>query len=319
MTSKQTYYNVLGIKPEASTSEVSEAYKSRVKAFYADEKFLRENNVQIQDILIAYEVLSNSNKRREYDRCLGVKDNKDEILVEVSYQQDNREDEPCDEIESPKCSTSRNKRSEEALNQDEDSLKEWIPDSRSKKKKKAALAARIKQIKEPSMKQKTEKIVLKEDYKNESEYKSALDKKVVAFTAQLEKYCASHKNFKKTFFLKKKKRESMKSILRTEQDVLWKKYGDYKKSLNKYISSTIVSIENMHAKKCNLRIYENNSKKASLECESGDSRLYSKNHYSKVCKELKKKEKQTNAEVKKYKKQGELFKEYMAYVKAQSI
>jgi len=318
MTSKQTYYNVLGIKPEASTSEVSEAYKSRVKAFYADEKFLKENNVQIQDILIAYEILSNSNKRREYDRCLGVKKQSDDVLIEVSYQEENTEEESDDNEHRSPIERDKDSRFSEASSLDEEALKDWIPSSKSKKRKKAPLVARIKQVKDSEMKQKTEKIVLKDDYKNESDFKIALDKQIEKFNSLVEKYCTSQKNLRKTFVLNKKKRTEMKSILCTNRDLLLKQYEKYDKSLSKYIAATVVSIENMHTKKSNLRIYENNSKKASLQCESGDSRLYSKKHYSKVCKELKKREKQTNAEVKQYKKQDEVFKEYIAYIKAQT-
>jgi len=321
MTGKQTYYSVLGIKPKASAIEIKAAYKSRVKAFYADEKFLKENNVQIQDILIANEILSDSNKRREYDKCLGENTQSSDVLVEVSYQEeipDVNQYSDKDIYNPFEKGTGKNTDSVvEVVGKADETLKDWIPGSKYKKKKKIEITSRLKKDKELPMTKKTERIVFKEDGKNEDDFKLALDNQIEKFNLQVEKYCASQKNLRKTFLLNKKKRTAMKLDLCTNRNALLEQYDKYSKSLEKYFAATITSIENMHAKKSNLKIYENNSKKASQKSDSIDSKLYSKNHYSDVCKELKKREKQTNSEVKKYKKQDEVFKEYIAYIKDQ--
>lgn len=70
---KETYYDILGVKPDASFEEIRQAYKELVKKYHPDKfvgnaKELAEE--RIKKINEAYEVLSDIGKRREYDKSL---------------------------------------------------------------------------------------------------------------------------------------------------------------------------------------------------------------------------------------------------------
>ena len=64
------YYSVLGIGKTASTEEVKKAYKKLAKAWHPDKN--RNNSLlatqRFQNILSAYQVLVDENKRMKYDR-----------------------------------------------------------------------------------------------------------------------------------------------------------------------------------------------------------------------------------------------------------
>lgn len=71
------YYQILGIKPNATAEEIKQAYRKLVKKFHPDknegDKFFEEYFKLIQE---AYEVLSNQEIRRKYDRRHGHSENK---------------------------------------------------------------------------------------------------------------------------------------------------------------------------------------------------------------------------------------------------
>ncbi|OBZ90103.1 DnaJ 1, mitochondrial [Choanephora cucurbitarum] len=68
MSSKKDPYEVLGVKKSASSSEIKKAYYGLAKKYHPDtnkDKDAREKFVQIQE---AYEILSDDDKRKQYDQ-----------------------------------------------------------------------------------------------------------------------------------------------------------------------------------------------------------------------------------------------------------
>jgi hypothetical protein len=85
----QSYYEILDIPPDATVEEIRAAYL-RVKAAYSKDSLAlyslmdaSENQRYIQQAEEAYRVLSNPEKRREYDRNHGV------LLTTESLERDN--------------------------------------------------------------------------------------------------------------------------------------------------------------------------------------------------------------------------------------
>jgi molecular chaperone DnaJ len=69
---KRDYYEVLGVKKNDSEAEIKRQYKKLAKMFHpdkqTDEKKAKENEEKFKEINEAYEVLSNKEKRRNYDQ-----------------------------------------------------------------------------------------------------------------------------------------------------------------------------------------------------------------------------------------------------------
>ena len=65
------YYEILGVKPKATDEEIRNAYKKLAKAFHPDkhqgDAFFSEKFKSLQE---AYGVLSDADKRRDYDTQL---------------------------------------------------------------------------------------------------------------------------------------------------------------------------------------------------------------------------------------------------------
>jgi hypothetical protein len=78
MNENATLYDVLDLKPDASQQEVREAYVRTKSAYNKDSLALytlistQEREEILGQIEEAYEVLSNPEKRKEYDRCHGL-------------------------------------------------------------------------------------------------------------------------------------------------------------------------------------------------------------------------------------------------------
>jgi curved DNA-binding protein CbpA len=76
--SEETYYTVLNVKETASSSEIKTAYRELIKQIHPDTiansaPYLRRiAEEKAQEITEAYSVLSNSSKRRNYDRQLAA-------------------------------------------------------------------------------------------------------------------------------------------------------------------------------------------------------------------------------------------------------
>lgn len=67
---RQTHYETLSISPEASAGEIKQAYRRLVKLFHPDSQRSTASHDRIADINVAYEVLSDPERRRFYDRRL---------------------------------------------------------------------------------------------------------------------------------------------------------------------------------------------------------------------------------------------------------
>lgn len=63
----KSHYAILGIRPECTLDEIKAAYRKLVKMMHPD---VGGNPAEFRDIRNAYEVLSDSFKRREYDEMI---------------------------------------------------------------------------------------------------------------------------------------------------------------------------------------------------------------------------------------------------------
>lgn len=80
---KRDYYEVLGISRDASENDVKLAYRRLAKKFHPDLNKTDPNAIEkFKEVQVAYEVLSDSNKRAQYDRYghEGVNINIDDIF-----------------------------------------------------------------------------------------------------------------------------------------------------------------------------------------------------------------------------------------------
>ncbi|CAJ0597887.1 unnamed protein product [Cylicocyclus nassatus] len=66
-SSKEDYYKTLGIKKDATAKEIKKAYFQLAKKYHPDVNKTKEAQEKFQEISEAYEVLSDDNKRQEYD------------------------------------------------------------------------------------------------------------------------------------------------------------------------------------------------------------------------------------------------------------
>ncbi|PSB02699.1 J domain-containing protein [Merismopedia glauca] len=67
---EHNHYQTLQIKPSATLSEIKQAYRRLVKLCHPDVKGAKSDRHQIREINAAYEVLSDSHQRANYDRKL---------------------------------------------------------------------------------------------------------------------------------------------------------------------------------------------------------------------------------------------------------
>lgn len=63
-----TYYDFLGVRPEASAREIKSAFRKKAKVFHPDTA--RSDDRSMRFLLEAYRTLSDPQRRREYDRKL---------------------------------------------------------------------------------------------------------------------------------------------------------------------------------------------------------------------------------------------------------
>ena len=68
------YYRILKVSEDATLLEIKTAYRFLVKKYHPDRNYEQENDLEmIKKINIAFEVLSDKNKRKEYDDlCLEI-------------------------------------------------------------------------------------------------------------------------------------------------------------------------------------------------------------------------------------------------------
>ncbi|WKX99669.1 hypothetical protein Q1695_014498 [Nippostrongylus brasiliensis] len=66
-SNKEDYYKTLGVKKDASAKDIKKAYFQLAKKYHPDVNKTKEAQEKFQEISEAYEVLSDENKRQEYD------------------------------------------------------------------------------------------------------------------------------------------------------------------------------------------------------------------------------------------------------------
>ena len=68
MASKRDYYEVLGLSKNATEAEIKKAYRSLAKKYHPDLNKEKGSDVHFKEVQEAYEVLSDSQKRANYDQ-----------------------------------------------------------------------------------------------------------------------------------------------------------------------------------------------------------------------------------------------------------
>ena len=95
MKYNKDYYEILEISPKASEEVIKMAYKALVKKYHPDVTKVIVDDEKIRDINEAYEILSDSQKRMEYDYLRNIKTS--EVKVNQVYEE--KESEWSDDIE----------------------------------------------------------------------------------------------------------------------------------------------------------------------------------------------------------------------------
>jgi curved DNA-binding protein CbpA len=64
MLQMKSLYEILGVSPDASTAEIRAAYRAKVKAVHPD---TGGSNEAFSEVVLAYEILSDEHRRKQYD------------------------------------------------------------------------------------------------------------------------------------------------------------------------------------------------------------------------------------------------------------
>jgi hypothetical protein len=72
MATSKNHYEVLGVSPRANVEEIRRAYRDRARKLHPDMSPSASSTVQMTDVNLAWSVLSDERRRREYDATLLV-------------------------------------------------------------------------------------------------------------------------------------------------------------------------------------------------------------------------------------------------------
>jgi Ca-activated chloride channel family protein len=84
MSPLPSYYDVLGIPKDATPAEIRHAYRELSRKFHPDVNPKQGGTTQFLNIHQAYETLSQTEQREEYDKQL-AEQNKDPVSIEITY------------------------------------------------------------------------------------------------------------------------------------------------------------------------------------------------------------------------------------------
>lgn len=72
---KSSYYQILGVHPNASTKEIEDAYRRLAFIYHPDKNHSQQANNEMANINVAYGILKDPRKRAIHDRELGIRRN----------------------------------------------------------------------------------------------------------------------------------------------------------------------------------------------------------------------------------------------------
>lgn len=77
------FYNILEVNHFATAKEIKKSYRSLAKRYHPDKNKGKYNDVQIKNINLAYEILSDEKLRSDYDKTLFKKNNWYELIQNI--------------------------------------------------------------------------------------------------------------------------------------------------------------------------------------------------------------------------------------------
>ena len=77
------FYNILEVNYGATTKEIKKSYRRLAKKYHPDKNKGKYNDIQIKDINLAYEILSNEKLRDDYDKTLFKNNNPYNLIQNI--------------------------------------------------------------------------------------------------------------------------------------------------------------------------------------------------------------------------------------------
>jgi curved DNA-binding protein CbpA len=91
----RTYYDILGVSKEATLEEITNAKNALAKVYHPDANMQRaiDTTAYMQEILEAYRILSNPDKRKKYNRVISGKPNR--VFRTYTVEKPDSEEDPA--------------------------------------------------------------------------------------------------------------------------------------------------------------------------------------------------------------------------------